>query len=227
MYYLKGMIKPELETRKYKIIKVEDYTNAINKNIESLEEIEKMIKKSSKEIEKIIANFKEEFKEYIPKLDSCKELLSNFEKIKYEIKDREEEIIDIKKKQIIELEKSKVKVKTKVDDLYFNKKACHDYQYYIDVEQVNNRYNRFILAICQDKEIKLSIEIKDKRISGKYRVFFYLSDFHITVDVFDLIRREWLTSDDLRHERQIMMEKNQTLPFNYVFDLYGVRTLIK
>ena len=117
MYYLKGMIKPELETKKYKIIKVEDYTNAINKNIESLEEIEKMIKKSSKEIDKIISNFKEEFKEYIPKLDSCKELLSNFEKIKYEIKDREEEIIDIKKKQIIELEKSKVKVKTKVDDL--------------------------------------------------------------------------------------------------------------
>jgi hypothetical protein len=27
-----------------------------------------------------------------------------------------------------------IPAKTKIDDLYFNKKACHDYQYYIDVE---------------------------------------------------------------------------------------------
>ena len=117
MYYLKGMIKPELETKKYKIIKVEDYTNSINKNIESLEEIEKMINRTSTEIDKIIYLFKEEYKDYIDKLDNCKELLNNFERIKYEIRDREEEIKNIKKEQIKELEKHKEKVKTLNDDI--------------------------------------------------------------------------------------------------------------
>lgn len=120
-----------------------------------------------------------------------------------------------------------VPAKTRIDDLYFNKKACLDYQYFVDVEQVNNKYNRFILNVCEDNEIKLSIEIKDKRISGKYRVFFYLSDSNITVDIFDLIRREWLSSDELRHERQIKMGMNPTLPFNNDFNLYGVKTLNK
>ena len=117
MYYLKGMIKPELEAKKYKIIKVEDYTNSINKNIESLEEIEKMINRTSTEIDKIIYLFKEEYKDYIDKLDNCKELLNNFERIKYEIRDREEEIKNIKKEQIKELEKHKEKVKTLNDDI--------------------------------------------------------------------------------------------------------------
>ena len=112
MYYLKGMIKPELETKKYKVIKVEDYTDSINKNIESLDEIEKMINRTSKEIEKIIRDFKDEYKEYIGKHNQVNELLNNFERIKYEIKDREEEIKNIKKEQQKELEKNKEKVKT-------------------------------------------------------------------------------------------------------------------
>ena len=112
MYYLKSMIKPELETKQYKIIKVEDYTNSISKNIESLDEIEKMIKKTSKEIEKIISDFKNEYSEYIGKNDKCRELLNSFEKIRFEIRDREEEIKNIKEKQKQELVNNKNKVKT-------------------------------------------------------------------------------------------------------------------
>ena len=96
---------------------VEDYTDSISKNIESLDEIEKMINRTSKEIDKIIRDFKDEYKEYIGKHNQVNELLNSFERIKYEIKDREEEIKNIKKEQKKELEKNKEKVKTLNDEI--------------------------------------------------------------------------------------------------------------
>ena len=112
MYYLKMMIKPEFETKKYKVIRVEDYSNTINKSIESLEEAVNMIKSTSKEIEKIIESFKEEYKDYIGKNKKCDELLNSLEKISYEIKEKEEDINNIKQEQEKNLEVNKAKVKT-------------------------------------------------------------------------------------------------------------------
>ena len=111
MYYLKRMIKPELETKKYKIIRVEDYTDKINMSIESLEEVEKMINKTSKEISKVKNTFKEEYIDYIGKNKKCDELLNSIEKIEYEIKEKEEEIKNIKKEQIKNLEENSTKIK--------------------------------------------------------------------------------------------------------------------
>lgn len=111
MYYLKRMIKPELETKRYKIIRVEDYTNTINKSIDSLNEVESMINRTSKEISKIINTFKEEYKDFIGKNNKCDELLNSLEKIEYEIKDKAEEINNIKNEQIKNLEDNTSKIK--------------------------------------------------------------------------------------------------------------------
>ena len=112
MYYMKRIIKPEVETKKYKVVKVTDYSNEIKKNIESIENIENMIGKTSQEIDKIINRVKDEFKEYFGKIKQCDELFKNLERIKFEIKDKEDEIKRIKKEQIKKLEQNDLKIKT-------------------------------------------------------------------------------------------------------------------
>lgn len=112
MYYMKRMFRPELETKKYKVIKVEDYSKEIEKNIDAIENIEIKIRRTSKEIDKIIDKIKRDYKDYFGKIKKCDELLNNLEKIKYEIKSKEEEIKNIKEQQKKELEKNNAKVKT-------------------------------------------------------------------------------------------------------------------
>ena len=99
MYYIKQMIKPEMDAKLYKTIKINDYSDTIEKKIISIEDIEKLLDRTELEINKIIDSFKDNYSKYVGRVDSYKDLLSNLEKIRFEIKDRREEIRDIKDKQ--------------------------------------------------------------------------------------------------------------------------------
>lgn len=111
LYFMKNMMHPRLENKKYKVIKVEDYRETIEENIYSIEDIQKMLNKTTKQIDSIIKEFKNEYKEYFGKVSECDSLLNNLEKIKYEIKEKEEEIKRIKEEQKKNLEKNNEKVK--------------------------------------------------------------------------------------------------------------------
>ena len=111
LHFMKNMMHPRLETKKYKVIKVEDYRETIEKSIYSIEDIQKLLNKTTKQIDSIIKDLKKEYKEYFGKVKEVDSLLNNLEKIKYEIKDKEEEIKRIKEEQKKNLEKNNEKVK--------------------------------------------------------------------------------------------------------------------
>ena len=106
-------ISPKTVTKKYKEIKVYDYSKDIEKNIKEVEKATQDLSKTGKEVDKIISQIKEEFADYIGVIPECNELLSNLQKVKSNIKEKEYELEKIKYKQEKELERNKAKLLTK------------------------------------------------------------------------------------------------------------------
>ncbi len=100
-----------------------------------------------------------------------------------------------------------IPINTSFEDLIFNKKNSINYKYYVDVEQINNDKNQFILTIAEDNIERLYIYYEDKRLSGKYRVYFYVRNGYICIDIYDLVRNEWISTDDTLEDRQFEMRK--------------------
>jgi hypothetical protein len=107
---LHDMIYPPTETKKYKVIKVEDYSKDIEYSISTIDDSLGMLTRTNKQIDKIIKQVKNEFSEYIGVIKECDELLSNLNKIKGEMEEKEYEINKIKKEQEKVLEKNNAKV---------------------------------------------------------------------------------------------------------------------
>lgn len=94
---------------------------------------------------------------------------------------------------------------TPFDELCFEKKACQNYKYYVDVMQVNNYYNQVVLTICEDKEERLYISYEGKRLSGQYRLYFYVLENYMCIDIYDIVRNEWISVDDSIVSRKFEM----------------------
>ena len=109
-YIARGMMQQETTTKKYKEIKVEDYSDDINNSIKAIDQATNDLSKSGKEIDRIILNIKEEFKEYIGVNKDCDELLDKLNKVKNNLKEKEYELEKIKSKQEKELERNNSKV---------------------------------------------------------------------------------------------------------------------
>ena len=109
----KQAIRPKTVTKKYKEIKVYDYSKDIENSINEIEKATQDLSKSGKDINKIITQVKEEFADYINEIHECSVLLNNLEKVKSNIKEKEYELERIKYKQQKELEKNNFKVLTK------------------------------------------------------------------------------------------------------------------
>ena len=108
----RAMMQPNTTVKKYKEIKVEDYSDDINKNIKSIEEATSDLSKSGKEIDEIIRSIKEEFSEYIGVNKDCDELLDKLYKVKNNLKEKEYELEKIKSKEEKELQRNNSKVLT-------------------------------------------------------------------------------------------------------------------
>lgn len=111
LYFMRNIMRPRTETRRYKTIKVEDFSKEIESSITELENISSLLTKTSRQIDRTINNFEKEFKEYLDVIPECRHLLADLEKIKDEIAEKEFEIIRIKEEQKRNLEKNDAKVK--------------------------------------------------------------------------------------------------------------------
>ncbi|MBQ3511695.1 MAG: hypothetical protein IJA30_05295 [Bacilli bacterium] len=116
LYFMRRVMRPNVTTRRFKTIKVTDYHKEIESSLSDLDNVSVLLNKTSKQIEETIKEVETEFKDYINEIPECKELLSNLEKIKDEILEKEYELKRIKEEQEKNLEKNDAKVKRMVID---------------------------------------------------------------------------------------------------------------
>lgn len=112
MYFMKNLMNPKLQQKKYRIISVTDYSREIENNISKVSDAINLIGKTSNKLEDMITKLEKDFKDYIDEIPECKELLSNLNKLLSELKQKEEELVKTKSKQENLLEKNNQKVKT-------------------------------------------------------------------------------------------------------------------
>ena len=112
MYFMKNLMNPRLQQKKYRIISVTDYSREIENNISKVSDAINLIGKTSDKLEEMITKLEKDFKDYIYEIPECKELLSNLNKLLSELKQKEEELVKTKSKQENLLEKNNQKVKT-------------------------------------------------------------------------------------------------------------------
>ena len=112
MYFMKNLMNPRLQQKKYRIISVTDYSREIENNISKVSDAINLIGKTSDKLEEMITKLEKDFKDYIDEIPECKELLSNLNKLLSELKQKEEELVKTKSKQENLLEKNNQKVKT-------------------------------------------------------------------------------------------------------------------
>lgn len=111
LHFIRSMFNQNLNRRKYKTIKVSDYSKEIERSISSIEDITELLGKTTREIDRTISDFKKEYKEYFGIIKECDELLQNLEQVKDEIKEKEYELNKIKEEQQKNLERNNAKVK--------------------------------------------------------------------------------------------------------------------
>lgn len=111
LHFIRSMFNQNLNKRKYKTIKVSDYSKEIEKSISSIDDITELLGKTTREIDRTINDFKKEYKEYFGIIKECDELLENLEQVKDEIKEKEFELNKIKEVQEKNLERNNAKVK--------------------------------------------------------------------------------------------------------------------
>lgn len=112
MYFMKNLMNPRLQQKKYRIISVTDYSREIENNISKVSDAINLIGKTSDKLEEMITKLEKDFKDYIDEIPECKELLSNLNKLLSELKQKEEELVKTKSEQENLLEKNNQKVKT-------------------------------------------------------------------------------------------------------------------
>ncbi len=111
--FVRQILNPRTTTRRYRVINVEDYSSDIEYTISSIEDAIGMLGKTSKQVDKLISQIYDEFKDYIGVIKECDELLSNLQKIKSDLAEKEYEMERVKKAQERELEKNNAKVLTR------------------------------------------------------------------------------------------------------------------
>ena len=111
--FVRQILNPRTTTRRYRVINVEDYSSDIEYTISSIEDAIGMLGKTSKQVDKLISQIYDEFKDYIGVIKECDELLSNLQKVKSDLAEKEYEMERVKKAQERELEKNNAKVLTR------------------------------------------------------------------------------------------------------------------
>lgn len=106
-------MKPKIVSKKYKVVKVRDYSDDIERNIDSIIDASRLLKNTSSQIDKMIIEINNDFKDYINSIPEISEVLSNLYKIKSEVLEKEYEMKKLKEKQEKILEQNNAKVLTR------------------------------------------------------------------------------------------------------------------
>lgn len=110
LYFLNNLRRPKLVNKKYRVVKVEDYSNDLEYSLNSIENAQNLLSKTSGQISKMLDEMESEFKDYLGVIPDVDEVLSNLRKIKSEIEEKEYEMQKIKEEQekVLEANNSKV-----------------------------------------------------------------------------------------------------------------------
>ncbi len=112
MHFMRNVMNPQTTTRRYKVIRVEDYSREIENSLIDLNNISDFLSKTSRQLRSTIKTFETTYKEYLDSIPECKALLSNLYKVQSQLAEKEYELEKIKKEQQKNLEKNNQKVKT-------------------------------------------------------------------------------------------------------------------
>lgn len=112
MYFMRNILNPQPNIRRYKVIRVEDYSRQIENSISDLNSISDTLYKTSSQLKKMISDFERNYKQYFDSVPECRALLSNLYKVQADLAEKEYELEKIKKEQQKNLEKNNAKVKT-------------------------------------------------------------------------------------------------------------------
>lgn len=113
LLFMKNIMKPKIVSKKYKVVKVRDYSDVIERNIDSIIDASRLLKNTSSQIDKMIIEINNDFKDYINSIPEISEVLSNLYKIKSEVLEKEYEMKKLKEKQEKILEQNNAKVLTR------------------------------------------------------------------------------------------------------------------
>ncbi len=112
LLFMKNIMKPKIVSKKYKVVKVKDYSDDIERNIDSIIDASKLLRSTSSQIDKMIIEINNDFKDYFDSIPEISEVLSNLYKIKSEVLEKEYEMQKLKEQQEKVLEENNNKVLT-------------------------------------------------------------------------------------------------------------------
>ncbi len=113
MFFINNILNPNMESKTYKVITVKDYSDEIKNSINQIDNTISSLGNTSSQIDRIISQLKNEYADYFGVVKECDEMLSNLQKIKRDLKEKEFEMQKIKEKQQKELEKNNTKILTR------------------------------------------------------------------------------------------------------------------
>lgn len=113
LYFLRNIYNPNLIEKRYRVIKVEDYSKDIENSIAAIDDASKLLGKTSTQIDKMMKEISEKYKDYIGVIPECDQILSSLKKIKEEVEEKEFEMKRLKKEQELVLERNNAKVLTR------------------------------------------------------------------------------------------------------------------
>lgn len=112
LYFMRKLMRPKLEKKRYKVVEVKDYSKDIESNLDKINDTKVLLTKTSSKLEDIMKEFEQEYKEYFNIIPDCQKLLDNLKIILDSIHQKEEELKKVEKDQKDVLENNNHKVKT-------------------------------------------------------------------------------------------------------------------
>ncbi len=112
LLFMRNIMKPRVVSKKYKVVRVKDYSDDIERNIDSLVDASRLLRSTSSQIDKMIIEINNDFKDYFDSIPEISETLSNLYKIKSEVLEKEYEMQKLKEQQEKVLEENNDKVLT-------------------------------------------------------------------------------------------------------------------
>ena len=113
VFFINNIIRPQFIEKRYKVITVTDYSSEIKNSIDEIDNSIDLLGKTSQQIDRLISEINTKYKDYLGAIKECDEILSNLNKMKSNLKEKEFEMKKIKSKQQKELEKNDAKVLTR------------------------------------------------------------------------------------------------------------------
>lgn len=111
MHFMRKFLSPDIKTKKYQLIQVEDYSKTIENSLYEIDKTSLDLKNISQRLREMLIDFKREYQEYIDTIPECRNLLQNLEKVQDHLSEKEYELTKLKQKQEKNLQVNNEKVK--------------------------------------------------------------------------------------------------------------------